>query len=246
MKNTAFLCFSLLMVTFVFGQTRNPIKGKLLYKNTNVVAANVVNNTDQTNTITNEDGEFEIDVAVGDEVIFSSLQFQIRSVVITEEIIRKNRLVVSVNENINELKEVVVTSEDIEKFLDLKEEEFKGFDYDRDKSSKINNQLTDDRLVTNGIDFVNIAKLIGKAFAGKTKEEQMTMKPSQILPYVFDSVFFEKDLNLEKDQVVGYLEYIDSQMKSSQLLKQTKQFELIDYLINKSKEYKEVLTQEIL
>ena len=125
------------MVTFVFGQTRNPIKGKLLYKNTNVVAANVVNNTDQTNTITNEDGEFEIDVAVGDKVIFSSLQFQIRSVVITEEIIRKNRLVVTVNENINELKEVVVTPEDIEKFLDLKEEEFKGFDYERDKSSEI-------------------------------------------------------------------------------------------------------------
>ena len=60
-----------------------------MYKNTNVVAANVVNNTDQTNTITDQDGEFEIDVAVGDEVIFSSLEFRIRSVIITEEIIKK-------------------------------------------------------------------------------------------------------------------------------------------------------------
>ncbi|MDB4285181.1 carboxypeptidase-like regulatory domain-containing protein [Flavobacteriaceae bacterium] len=214
-----------------------------MYKNTNVVAANVVNNTDQTNTITDQDGEFEIDVAVGDEVIFSSLEFRIRSVIITEEIIKKNRLVVTVNENINELKEVVVTSEDIEKFLDLKEDEFKGFDYERDKSSRINNRLTDDRLVTNGIDFVNIARLIGKAFSGKTNEEQMKMKPSEILPYVFDSVFFEEDLNLKTDQVVGYLEYIDSQMKSSELLKQSKQFELIDYLINKSRDYKEVLSR---
>jgi hypothetical protein len=231
------------LTSFVFGQVRNPIKGKLLYKNTNVVAANVVNNTDQTNTITDQDGEFEIDVAVGDEVIFSSLEFRIRSVIITEEIIKKNRLVVTVNENINELKEVVVTSEDIEKFLDLKEDEFKGFDYERDKSSRINNRLTDDRLVTNGIDFVNIARLIGKAFSGKTNEEQMKMKPSEILPYVFDSVFFEEDLNLKTDQVVGYLEYIDSQMKSSELLKQSKQFELIDYLINKSRDYKEVLSR---
>ncbi|MDA7736483.1 carboxypeptidase-like regulatory domain-containing protein [Flavobacteriaceae bacterium] len=243
MKNTVFLCLSLFLTSFVFGQERNPIKGKLLYKNTNVVAANVVNNTDQTNTITDQDGEFEIDVAVGDEVIFSSLEFRIRSVIITEEIIKKNRLVVTVNENINELKEVVVTSEDIEKFLDLKEDEFKGFDYERDKSSRINNRLTDDRLVTNGIDFVNIARLIGKAFSGKTNEEQMKMKPSEILPYVFDSVFFEEDLNLKTDQVVGYLEYIDSQMKSSELLKQSKQFELIDYLINKSRDYKEVLSR---
>jgi len=243
MKNTVFLCLSLFLTSFVFVQVRNPIKGKLLYKNTNVVAANVVNNTDQTNTITDQDGEFEIDVAVGDEVIFSSLEFRIRSVIITEEIIKKNRLVVTVNENINELKEVVVTSEDIEKFLDLKEDEFKGFDYERDKSSRINNRLTDDRLVTNGIDFVNIARLIGKAFSGKTNEEQMKMKPSEILPYVFDSVFFEEDLNLKTDQVVGYLEYIDSQMKSSELLKQSKQFELIDYLINKSRDYKEVLSR---
>ena len=243
MKNTVFLCLSLFVTTFVFAQVRNPIKGKLLYKNINVVAANVVNNTDQTNTITDEDGEFEIDVALGDEIIFSSLQFRIRSVVITEEIIKKNRLVITVNENINELKEVVVTSDDIEKFLDLKEEEFKGFDYETDKSSQINNRLTDDRLVTNGIDFVNIAKLIGKVFSGKTNEEQMKLKPSEILPYVFDSVFFEKDLSLETDQVVGYLEYIDSQMKSSELLKQTKQFQLIDYLINKSRKYKEILAQ---
>ena len=171
------------------------------------------------------------------------MEFKTRSVVITEEIIRKNRLVVSVNENINELEEVVVTSEEMEKFLDLKEDEFRGFDYERDKSSKINNRLTDDRLVTNGIDFVNIARLIGKAFSGKSKEEQMKMKPSEILPYVFNTEFFEKDLKLENDQVVGFLEYIDSQMKTSGLLKQTKQFELIDYLINKSREYKSVLDQ---
>ena len=234
-----------LISTFSFSQSnyRTWIKGKVLYRDSNVISANVINNTSQEATITNEDGEFEIDVALGDEVIFSSLQFRIRSVVITEEIIKKNRLVITVNENINELKEVVVTSDDIEKFLDLKEEEFKGFDYETDKSSQINNRLTDDRLVTNGIDFVNIAKLIGKVFSGKTNEEQMKLKPSEILPYVFDSVFFEKDLSLETDQVVGYLEYIDSQMKSSELLKQTKQFQLIDYLINKSRKYKEILAQ---
>ena len=221
MKNTVFLCFSLLITVLVFGQQRKPIKGRLLYKNTSVVAANVINNTYQSNTITDENGEFEIEVAQGDEVIFSSVQYKIRSVIISEEILAKNRLVVSVNENINELKEVVVTSEDVEKYLDLIEEQFKGFDYERDKSSQIVNRLSDDRLMTNGIDFVNIAKLIGKVFSGKTNEEQMKLKPSEILPYVFDSVFFEKDLSLETDQVVGYLEYIDSQMKSSELLKQT-------------------------
>ena len=63
------------------------------------------------------------------------------------------------NENINQLKEVVVTTEDVEKFLDLKEEEFKGFDYEEDKSSKLINRAASNRQLSNGIDFVNIARL---------------------------------------------------------------------------------------
>lgn len=243
MKIILFLSFSILFSTPLLSQERQLIRGKLLYKNTEVVAANVVNNTAQTNTITNSDGEFEIKVAEGDEIIFSSVQYLIRSVKITQEILTKNRLVVSVNENITELKEVVVTTEDKDRFLDLLEEEFKGFDYDQDKSTRINNKLTDDRLITNGIDFVNIAKLISKALSSKSKEEQMKMKPSEVLPLVFETSFFENDLSLRNDQVVGFLEYIDAQMKTSELLKQSKQFQLIDYLINKSKMYKNILSE---
>ena len=41
------------------------------------------------NTITDSDGFFEIDVALGDEIIFSSVQYRIRSVIITDEILKK-------------------------------------------------------------------------------------------------------------------------------------------------------------
>lgn len=238
MKNTVFLSVFLCFHLALLGQQRRPIKGKLLYKNTVVVAANVINNSAQTNTITDSEGEFEIEVAKGDEVIFSSVQYQIKAVTITEEILKKNRLVVSVNENINELREVVVTTEDIDRFLDLKEEEFKGFDYERDKSTRVVNKLTDDRVLTQGIDFVNIAKLIGRALSSKTEEEQLRMKPSEVLPLVFEASFFENDLQLKKDEVIGFLNYIDTQLKTSTLLKQSKQFQLIDYLINQSKTYK--------
>lgn len=238
MKNTVFLWFLLPLSALVFGQERKPIKGQLLYKNTKVVAANVVNNTAQTNTITDSDGMFEIEVAVGDEIIFSSVQYQIRAVKVTPEIIQKNRMVVSVEENIRELREVVVTTEDVERFLDLKEEEFKGFDYERDKSSKLVNRAVRDQVLTNGLDFVNIGKLLAKAFAGKTQEEKLRMKPSEVLPLVFEDRFFIKDLQLKKEEVIGFLEYVDGQMKTAALLKKEKQFQLIDYLINMSKEYK--------
>ena len=222
-------------------QERRPIKGQLLYKNTKVVAANVVNNTAQTNTITDSDGAFEIDVLLGDEIIFSSVQYRIRSVKITEEILSKNRLVVSVNENINELKEVVVTTDDVEKFLDLKEEEFKGFDYEKDKSSQLVNRAFNDRQLSDGIDFVNIAKLLTRAFVNKSSDEQMRMKPSEVLPLVFEDSFFEVDLGLDKSDIITFLEFIDKRMKTGELLKKDKEFQLIDFLINESKEFKNEL-----
>ena len=85
------------------GQDRKLIKGQLIYRNHNVVAANVVNNTAQLNTITDAEGGFEIAVALGDEIVFSSVQYLIRTVEITQEILKKNRLIITVNKKINAL-----------------------------------------------------------------------------------------------------------------------------------------------
>ena len=54
--------FKLLIFIFIFqfvafAQDRISIKGRLIYRNVNVVAANVVNITAQINTITDEDGK---------------------------------------------------------------------------------------------------------------------------------------------------------------------------------------------
>ena len=235
MKKTFFLLIILFSIT-LYSQKREFLKGKLLYKNTNVPAANVINNSAQFATITDSNGEFEIPVLDGDEVIFSSVQYKIRTIKVTSEMIRKRRIIVSVNESITELDEVVVTPENTEKFLDLKEEEFKGFDYSSDKSTKIENKLTDNRVLSNGIDFVNVTRLILKALSNNNKNKSK-IKPSEILPYVFDNVFFLQDLNLKQDQVIGFLEYIDKKIPSEELLKQSQKLQLIDFLIKESEKY---------
>ena len=221
-----------------FAQDRVSIKGRLIYRNINVVAANVVNITAQINTITNGEGAFEIPVKNGDEVVFSSVQYMIRTVKITPEIIQKNRLIITINEKMNALEEVVVTPDDTEKFLDLKEEEFKGFDYDRDKSTRLENSIVRQGQLKNGINLINVAKLIAKLVSNKTEEEKRNLKPSEVLSYVFDKSFFSSDLELRDDQIVGFLEHIDNNLPSQKLLNQSQQFQLIDYLILQSKKYR--------
>ena len=232
------LIFFLVFQLIAFAQDRIPIKGRLIYRNINVVAANVVNITAQINTITDGEGAFEIPVKTGDEVVFSSVQYMIRTVEITPEIIQKNRLIITVNEKINALEEVVITPDDAEKFLNLKEEEFKGFDYERDKSTRLENTIVRQGQLNNGLNLINVAKLIAKIVSNKTEEEKRNLKPSEVLSYVFDISFFKSDLELRDDQIVGFLEHIDDNLPSQKLLNQSQQFQLIDYLIMQSKKYR--------
>ena len=228
----------------VMGQDRKPIKGRLIYRNINVVAANVVNITAQLNTITDGDGGFEIPVVLGDEVVFSSVQYLIRTVEITPEILKKNRLIITVNEKINALEEVVVTPENRDKFLDLKEEEFKGYDYNRDKSTKLENTIVNQGQLRNGLNIINVAKLIAKVISNISEEEKYKLKPSEILTYVFSNDFFVNDLALKNNQVTGFLEHIDINLPSQKLLKTGQQFQLIDYLIYESQNYRNKLNSK--
>ena len=232
------LILFLVFQVIAFAQDRIPIKGRLIYRNINVVAANVVNITAQINTITDGEGAFEIPVKTGDEVVFSSVQYMIRTVEITPEIIQKNRLIITVNEKINALEEVVITPDDAEKFLNLKEEEVKGFDYDRDKSTRLENTIVRQGQLNNGLNLINVAKLIAKIINNKTEEEKRNLKPSEVLSYVFDTSFFKSDLELRDDEIAGFLEHIDDNLPSQKLLNQSQQFQLIDYLIMQSKKYR--------
>tara|TARA_B100000989_G_scaffold134953_1_gene100277 strand:+ start:463 stop:1191 length:729 start_codon:yes stop_codon:yes gene_type:complete len=235
-----FLVFLLLSFSFItFSQEKRSIlRGKLMYRNSNVIAANVINNSNQNNTITDTNGEFEILARVGDEIIFSSVEFKIRTVKITKEIIIKNRLVVEVNEKLNFLDEVVISPENTEKFLDLKEEEFKKVDYLDDKSTAVENEIIRQNQLYRGINIVNIAKLLAKVISESKMEQEIKLTPSKALPLVFDNNFFINDLGLKDFEIITFLELMDNKQKIKSLLKKNKEFELIEYLFNESKKYK--------
>ncbi len=234
------ILFLLLLFQFGYGQDRQLIQGKVIYRNINVVAANVINNTSQSTTITDDLGEFQIYAKEGDEIIFSSVQYIIRTVLITDEIIKNKRLTIQINERIRELDEVVITPDNTEKFLDLKEEEFKGFDYVADKSTKIENPLTETRQLKYGVDFVNIFKLLKTIVDSKSEEEKQNMIASEVIPYLFEDDFFTESLLLASSQINDFLNYIDTRPNAVDVLLEKNQFLLIDFLLNESVRYKEI------
>lgn len=233
--------FLLIAINFSYSQDdyRTWIKGKVLYKNVNVNSANVINNTSQQATTTNEEGEFEIEVKLNDKLIFSSVQYQIRELNITKEILQKNRIVIDVNEKVTELDQVVVTPDDKEKFLDLKEEEFKRFDYTFDKSTRVNNVINEEGKLKNGVNFVNLYRLISKSISDQSQEKSVNFKylPSDLLRELYDDIFFTKNLMIPDDKINEFLLYCDDNFPDRILLQKDNEFELIEFLVKQSKKF---------
>jgi hypothetical protein len=232
------ILFFILIIQFSYSQNRELIQGKVIYRNIDVPAANVINNTAQSSTITNDQGEFEIYAKEGDEIIFSSVQYIIRTVRVNKEILENKRIIVQINQRVRELDEVVITPDDTQKFLDLKEEQFKGFDYVADKSTKIQNVLTDNRQVVNGLNFVNIFRLLSSIVDAKSDEEKLNIIPSEVLPYVLEENFFSGVLELESFEINDFLSKLDSDTEMKNLILEKNQFLIIDYLLNKADTYK--------
>ncbi|GAA3624021.1 hypothetical protein [Flavivirga jejuensis] len=68
----------------------------------------VINKTAQVFTITNKDGEFNMDANLNDTLVFSSIQHKLKEVVVSKNVISTKVILVTLDEQVNELDEVVV------------------------------------------------------------------------------------------------------------------------------------------
>lgn len=110
MKQKLLLITCLVTSNFLVGQTitRIEVKG-FLYANANEVESVAIYNTSSSKgTITNEKGEFVLEVAENDVIEISALQFEMQKVTITKEVIESKSLKIYLVEQVNELNEVTV------------------------------------------------------------------------------------------------------------------------------------------
>ena len=218
---------------------RTWLRGKVLYQDSNVVAANVLNTTSEKATITDDNGNFAIEVQLNDELIFSSVQYEIRAIVITKEILQRNRLVIDVREKITQLDEVVISPNRPEAFLNVKEEEFKQFDYTADKSTRVENELLRQNQLYNGVDFVNIFKLLYKSLRPESSEDKtFDFAPSDVIRQIYPDIFFTSQLNIYPDEIELFLQYCDDRIETKDLLKRENEFQLMDFLIKQSEKFR--------
>lgn len=233
------------LTMFAQDDGRRLLRGQVLYRNVSVANENVINVTAETGTITNDRGQFAIAVKEGDELAFTAVNYELMVVKISNEILQKNRLVVEVNEKVTELDEIIVTADDPERFIQVKNEEFKEFEYEQDRSTEVENiaMPRTGNLLRDGLNLQNIFKVLLKGNKDKT-EAGPKLKVSEVLRHVYDDAFFVVDLKLPQDKIDAFLLYCDDQSPEQILLKKDHEFQLIDFLVTQSKNFREILDDE--
>ncbi len=241
MKNTLF--FVVLWVSLsAFSQAQLVrLKGQVLYRNSFVSDEAVVNSTRELSTITDENGAFSIEVAIGDELVFTAVNYQLEVIKITEDILKNGRLVVEVTEKVRQLDEVVLTPDNQEAFIEIKNEEFKGFEYEVDRASAVDNIALSPavRGMRDGIDVVSVFKLLKSLLATNDQQDTPSFKLSEALAKVYDERFFMEDLRLQRAQIPDFLAYCDERVPTFQLLRKENEFELLEFLVTTAEAFKE-------
>ena len=127
--------------------------------------------------------------------------------------------------------------------MDLKEEEFKRYDYTFDKSTRVSNVINEQGKLKDGINFINLFKLIRENLKQNREEENVvsSYKPSNLIREFYDDIFFTSNLQIPKDKIEEFLIFCDDNFPSRILLKKDNEFELIDFLVKQSEKYQKIL-----
>ena len=89
------------------------LQGKVLNKGQGVSDVHVMNTSRSRATITNETGDFNIGINLGDTLLFSAVQFKRKTIVISGAMLESLSIVVPLEEFVNELDEVILRPYDL-------------------------------------------------------------------------------------------------------------------------------------
>ncbi|MBP4136653.1 hypothetical protein [Flavobacterium geliluteum] len=251
MKNKIGVFFLCMLCQFALGQTnsRKPLHGQVVNDSIVLESGYVLNINANIKTFINSNGLFDIMAQPNDTLLFSSLAFQSKKIVLTQKNCDDRLFLVHLDIVNNKLKEVIIGKE-------LKVKAFRGgsqgiidtqFEDDKQSTAK-NIAMLSDQTIKYGTDFVRIFKDVKKLLHKKESEDLKEEEISDVafIEYAklnFTSDFYSKTLNLKKDEIDLFLLFCSNDVASKKYLKPEDQFHLMDFMITKNQEFKKVTVE---
>ena len=238
---------ALFFCVFVSAQLKT-IKGEIV-ANDEVEGIHILNKSALKYTVTDTDGSFEILVKAMDTLTISGLKYQLKDVLITEEIINLGHIQIRLEEKVNQLDQVVVG-----RILtgslgsDLKNTELKkeinfydlGIPGYTGKPKTLNERKLAE--ATSGGGFIPLFPLIN-AITGRTKrlkkQIELDKKDKCItkLKAAYSDLIFKNE-KLSESQILQYFYYCSDDANFTSLCKGKSELTQVAFLIKKREEFK--------
>jgi len=244
MKNKLGILVVCLFCQIVLGQndSRKPLHGQVLNDFLAIESGYVMNINANVRTFIGSGGLFDIMARPKDTLLFSGLAFQSKKIILTEKDCAEVLFKVKLDLVNNQLKEVVVHKELKVKALGGGSQGIVDMQFEDDKQSTAKNTaMMSDQTIKYGMDFVRIFKDVKKLLKKKDdiKDEEIT--DIAFVEYAKDNFtkdFYINTLNLKEDEIELFLMYCSNDPHSKQMVDPDQKFQLIDFMINKNKEFK--------
>lgn len=249
MKNKIAILVLCLCCQFCFSQlTRKTLYGQVVNDSIKLENGIVFNVNSKTGTVINQQGFFSILAKVKDTLVFSGLTFKSKKIVLTQKEISTPLLRLKLDAFVNLLPEVVVyggkkinpISGNSQKYVDMQY-------FDDEKSSPKNRTMPSDGSIEKGMDFVRIYKDVLKTLRKNNPEKTDFTSDKSFTELVMNKVsysFFANTLNLNDDEIGLFLIFCENDPKSKIVMKPGNEFQVMDFLITKNKEFKRITTFE--
>lgn len=217
-----------------FSQNEQLVSGKVSYQNSYQKNIDVINFTTKKATHTNDLGAFTIEAKLNDILIFMSEDFVDQKYKLTQEDFEKKILVITLIEKPIPLEEVEITQVKAIKLASVSYSDAKIAKIQKDAAKpKVLDVYTGE--MVNGVDFIQIGKMIGKLFKSNKPKEVKT-EPIGFKEYAkanFNESFFSKTLKLKPDETQRFLEYCEADPQSKTSIASNDELTMLEFLLTK-------------
>lgn len=246
MKDKLGIMIVCLFCQFVIGQTnsRKLLHGQVVNTSIPIESGYVMNINAKVRTFIGSKGLFYITARPKDTLLFTGFAFQSKKIVLTEKDCAEILFSVPLDLVNIELKEVLVSKELKVKSLQGGSQGIVDLQFEDDKlSSPENKVMYSDQTIKYGTDFVRIFKDVKKLLRKDNQVEEEVISDIAFVEYSknnFTPEFFTNTLGLKEDEIELFLMYCSNDSESKKYLKPDEKFELMDFMINKNKDFKKV------
>lgn len=240
---------------FVFGlnaQAQNSVilNGKVEAGNSNIEKIHVINLTLEKGAVTNKAGEFQILANQNDSLYVSSVQFQNKTVVVTQEMIKNKSLSIYLQNTVNELAEVVIDDIQLSGYLanDLKKISVADVENKYTLQNNLNSFIEKDKKLNpygkpNPVGRLPIAEIAGMVIdkLSSPKEQTINYTPKEIANKSISIVgqeFFSKTLELNQNEVCNFVYFCTRDSHFKHLVINNNALVLIEYFQTRIEDFR--------